>query len=99
MKISRVEFGKVSVNTAAQTKILPETMTKFSLGVATSTKTQLSPLEKGMLVAKEAIDGLPDTREEIVASLKNRIQTGEYKIDGNEVADMMMRRLAADKIR
>jgi flagellar biosynthesis anti-sigma factor FlgM len=99
MKISRVEFGKVSTNTAAQTKILPETMTKFSFDVAASRKTQLSPLEKGMIVAKEAINELPDTREEIVSSLRKRIQTGEYTIDGNEVADMMMRRLAADKIR
>ena len=64
-----------------------------------ATNRQLSPLEKGMAVAEAALANVPDIREDFVNDLKERIAKGEYKISGAEVAEMMIRRLEADKIR
>ena len=60
---------------------------------------QLSPLERGMELAEQALKQVPDVRESVVEDLKERIKRGEYKVKGEEVAEMMMRRLSADRIR
>jgi len=100
MKITRVESGKASGSMgAAEAKILPKDRPRGLVSSKPQGGKQLSPLEQGMAVAEAALVGIPDTREEIVAELKERIQKGEYKIDGQEIAEMMMRRLAADRIR
>ena len=41
---------------------------------------------------------MPD-REEMIASLKARIESGEYNPSGDEIADTMIRRAIADRIR
>jgi anti-sigma28 factor (negative regulator of flagellin synthesis) len=43
--------------------------------------------------------GLPDVREEIVASLRARIEAGTYFVSGDQIAEMMLRRLLADRVR
>lgn len=47
----------------------------------------------------EMVKAAPDVREEIVMKLKERIEKGEYEISGEEIADMMIRRMKADKAR
>jgi anti-sigma28 factor (negative regulator of flagellin synthesis) len=47
----------------------------------------------------EAMGGLPDVREEIVASLRARIEAGVYHVSGDNIAEMMVRRLLADRVR
>jgi anti-sigma28 factor (negative regulator of flagellin synthesis) len=49
-------------------------------------------------VAKMVADA-PDMRDDIVMELKERIDKGEYNISGEEIADMMIRRMKADNIR
>ena len=58
---------------------------------------QPSPAE--LQAATEAVERLPDVREEIVASLRARIEAGTYQVTGEQIADMMMRRLLADRVR
>ncbi len=100
MKISNIESGKAfAQGAAAETKILPKDRPKGLVSSRTDTSKQMSPLEKGMAVAEAALAGVPDTREELVNELKERISKGEYKVTGEEIADMMLRRRAADKIR
>lgn len=41
---------------------------------------------------------MPD-REEFVAELKRKIEAGEYNPSGDDIADAMIRRAIADKIR
>lgn len=48
-------------------------------------------------VTQSVIDA-PD-REEMIASLKARIEAGEYNPTGDEIADTMIRRSIADRIR
>jgi negative regulator of flagellin synthesis FlgM len=46
--------------------------------------------------ATAAVNAAPDVREDLVSSLKARIDSGQYHVSGADVADMMMRRVAAD---
>lgn len=41
----------------------------------------------------------PDVREDIVMKLKEKIDKGEYKTSGDQIADMMIRRMKADRVR
>lgn len=47
-------------------------------------------------VTKEVM-AMPD-REEMIASLKARIESGEYNPTGDDIADAMIRRSIADRI-
>ena len=40
-----------------------------------------------------------DVREDIVESLRERIEAGTYNVTGAEIADMIFRRAVADRIR
>ncbi len=100
MKISSTECGHAveSRVSAPEEKILPKEMPrkKASQGAG---KTHLTPLEQGIAVAEKALESVPDVREDIVEDIRKRIAEGKYKVSGEEVADMMMRRRAADRIR
>jgi flagellar biosynthesis anti-sigma factor FlgM len=100
MKISQVESGKAaSSSSASQARILPKDRPKGLVSSRVHGAKNLSPLEQGMAVAEAAMVDVPDIREDIVNKLKDQIKKGEYKIDGKEVAEMMLRRLEADRIR
>jgi anti-sigma28 factor (negative regulator of flagellin synthesis) len=47
----------------------------------------------------EVVMAAPDVREDLVMELKQRIEKGEYKVGGEEIADMMFRRMKADNVR
>ncbi len=51
---------------------------------------EISFRAKEMARAKEAAAAAPDVREEKVAELKRRIQSGEYSVSANKVADKMV---------
>jgi negative regulator of flagellin synthesis FlgM len=100
MKISYTESGKASAHSGeAQGKILPEKMPKGSVTDKVGTGRSLSPLEEGMAVAEAALKDVPDVREDIVNELKEKIAKGEYNVSGIDIAEMMLRRRAADKLR
>ena len=100
MKISDSESGKASASAgAAKEKILPKDCPKGSVLSKPDSARKLSPLEKGMAVAEEALAALPDIREDVVEELKERIRKGEYEVSGSEIAEMMLRRRAADRLR
>jgi negative regulator of flagellin synthesis FlgM len=100
MKISNFESGKASTNgRQAEGRILPENRPKGSVLGKPATGKALSPLEQGMAVAEAALADIPEVREDLVADIKERIRKGEYKVSGEEIAEMMLRRQAADKLR
>ena len=47
----------------------------------------------------EAMDSVPDVREDVVASLRARIEAGTYSVTGEQIAEMLVRRFYADRIR
>ncbi len=54
-------------------------------------------LDKELIEATvQKIEAAPD-REDRIADLKARIAAGEYQVTGEEIADAMIRRAAADR--
>ena len=102
MKISSSECGKAASSAAeaarSQEKILPKDMPRKDVS-GKAGRVHLTPLEQGILVAEEALKSVPDVREDLVEDIRKRIESGEYKVSGEDIADMMMRRRAADRLR
>jgi negative regulator of flagellin synthesis FlgM len=98
MKISSSEYTK-SHTATNEARILPEGNVKGLVRSTTAAKRSTSPLEQGMTTAKAALESVPDIRTDIVDSLKSRIASGEYSVSGEDIAEMMLRRLGADKVR
>jgi flagellar biosynthesis anti-sigma factor FlgM len=48
---------------------------------------------------KDKLAELPEVREDIVAALKARVDSGTYNVSSEEIADLMVRRAYADRIR
>lgn len=59
-------------------------------GVAFADQVQISSMGKDFQIAKTAVANSPDVREELVASLKERIQNGTYEVDGGDFADKLL---------
>jgi anti-sigma28 factor (negative regulator of flagellin synthesis) len=63
-------------------------------------KTKVAEPDKAEVArVMEMVNQAPDVREDVVMQLKERIEKGEYKVKGEEIADMMLRRMKADKVR
>jgi len=60
---------------------------------------ELSSRAQEIQLAKQVVNNSPDTREELVQSLKSQIDNGTYHVTGGEIADLIMRRAYADRIR
>ena len=102
MKISSVESGKAGHGSAAAQaaqQILPKDRPRRKELRSHLAEAQLTPLEQGILKAELALEGIPDIREEIVEPLRKAIQEGTYKVSGQDIAEMMIRRRMADRIR
>lgn len=67
---------------------------------AVKVETTVIRLVDAELIEQTAKDvlAMPD-REEMIANLKARIEAGEYNPTGQEIADSMVRRMLADRIR
>ncbi|MEI6916361.1 MAG: flagellar biosynthesis anti-sigma factor FlgM, partial [Armatimonadota bacterium] len=93
-----IESGKaMGPESASQSQILPDEF-RASLHEPKAKRAK-SPREEAIEMAMEAMKSIPDVREDVVNDLKARIERGEYKVSGEDVADMMVRRMKADNIR
>jgi len=101
MKISSTESGKAALSGATRPaeKILPKERPSTRGLAERAAEVQLTLLERGILAAQEALSKVPDVRQDIVDELKAKIESGQYQVSGEEIADMMVRRWAADRIR
>ncbi len=54
---------------------------------------------EGLDVALSAIAHQSEVREEVVASLRDRIESGSYFVSGEQIAEMIIRRRIADQVR
>ncbi|MDR3711140.1 MAG: flagellar biosynthesis anti-sigma factor FlgM [Capsulimonadaceae bacterium] len=48
--------------------------------------------------AKAAVNAAPDTRDDLVSSIKDRVDAGTYNPSSDDIAEMMLRRHAADNM-
>lgn len=103
MKISSFESGKAgdARASAAQPteRILPKDRPRRKEMRSSLAAAQLTPLEQGILTAERALEEIPDIRDDIVGPLRKAIEDGTYQINGQDIAEMMIRRRMADRIR
>ena len=57
-----------------------------------SDKLQISNMGKDIQIAKQAVLGSPDVREDVVASIKERLNAGTYQVNTDEFADKLLER-------
>ena len=75
-------------------------------GAAPAATVELSPQAQALSAAKAeaarfapAVAAVPDTRDTLVADLKARIDAGTYHVSGQDIADQVVRRAQADRLR
>ena len=60
-------------------------------------KLDISKKAKDYKVAMEAFNNLPDTREEKVGEIKQKLQNNSYNVSGEEIADKIIESVMIDK--
>lgn len=60
-----------------------------SAGAGNTDKVQISSFGKDIQIAKAAVQGSPDIREELTAPIKARIQSGTYEVSNESFADKL----------
>jgi len=95
MQISALEIAKLLENRPAGRKAEVE----FKEITPDSLPQAVEPDAQEVAKVVEMVKAAPDVREDIVMQLKERIEKGEYEVSGEEIADMMIRRMKADKAR
>lgn len=53
---------------------------------------QISSLGKDIHIAKAAVAGSPDVREELTAPIKEKIQNGTYEVSNESFAEKLLRK-------
>jgi flagellar biosynthesis anti-sigma factor FlgM len=91
MRITTKEAKQALQATTQVQELATETLYDRSL--------QLSDDAKMIAQVREKINALSDVREDLVAELKGKIEKGEYNPTGEEIADAIIKREAADRIR
>ena len=60
-------------------------------GTSFTDQVQISSMGKDYQTAKTAVANSPDVREELTASLKERIQNGSYEVNSGDFADKLLK--------
>ena len=101
MQISALELTKLL--TAEKTLPAKRGRSKLEFAeieVESLPETRVSEPDKAEVArVVEMVKNAPDVRDDIVMRLKERIEKGEYQVSGDEIADMMIRRMKADRVR
>ena len=61
-------------------------------GVSHADQLQISSLGKDFQTAKAAVAASPDIREELVASVRTRVQNGTYQVDNGTFAEKLLKK-------
>ena len=94
MKLSGAEYLRVSQLRDAAS--LPQ----FASSAEGRQESVVSAMEsEDMQIVNAAFMRDSDVREDVVASLRERIESGSYEVSGQQIAEMMVRRLLADRMR
>lgn len=98
MRISNEELRRIAEQSSHGTVVVEGQMVNSSVHLPG--ESVVSALESpDMKMISDALAKIPDTRDQIVASLKERIESGSYHVTGEQIAEMMVRRALADRMR
>ena len=108
MKISNIEStraGQITPVSSTQGITPAARAADTGNGATPAATVELSPQAQALAAAKTeaaqyvpTVNAVPD-REAKIAELKSRIAAGTYQVSGSDIADQMLRRAQADKIR
>lgn len=73
-------------------KTTKTTKTSASYSVSGRDELQISQAGRDFQVAKQAVAQSPDIREDKVAQLKSKIESGEYQVSADDFASKLMER-------
>ena len=97
MRISNEELRRITDYGSTQAEKQGGQM--FSESVIFMQGSVVSALEsRDIKMIGESLTQIPDTRDQIVASLKERIESGTYRVSSEHIAEMMVRRAVADRM-
>lgn len=102
MKISNIESLRANEIGAVNRPegVAPAAPTQGTAHPATpAAQVELSSQAQALASARAAVDAAPDTRDDLVARLKSQIESGTYQVSSKDIADQMLRRAHADRIR
>lgn len=102
MQISATEVARLLAKQQIKTRRPGEPELEFkqiTLDELPETAQVPEPTAEEVARFTEAVKAAPDVREDVVMKLKERIEKGDYKVSGEEIAEMMVRRMQADQIR
>jgi|GEM_PF-1648204 Anti-sigma-28 factor, FlgM. len=106
MQLSGEEFLRVSRSSAREDAESSPSLGKMSTARARSAASLAETEEMDIASHRDevtmvvaSVSRAADVREQVIASLRERIQSGDYVVSGEQVAEMMVRRLLADRIR
>lgn len=101
MQISATEVAKALAKQQLKTRRLGEPELKFrEITLDELPESKLAEPEAGEVArVTEIVKAAPDVREDVVMKLKEKIEKGDYKVSGEEIAEMIVRRMQADQIR
>jgi negative regulator of flagellin synthesis FlgM len=86
-----------SVSGASASKPVSQDSKNGSGGSETSAATAVfSSQAHDINRAKLAVANTPDVREDLVKSLKEKIDSGQYQVSSEQIAEMMLDRLASE---
>lgn len=100
MMISRAQIGQIMKVYKTQGILSPLAKAEgVSSGSAVKDDINLSFSQADLAKVRELVVKLPDVRLDKVESIAREVEAGTYKVDSMQVADKMMGRLLADKLK
>jgi negative regulator of flagellin synthesis FlgM len=92
MKISKVDDAAVQALQQYQKvdKVQNESRTKVDGNAAPEEKVDLSNRARDIQQLRDAVNQLPDVREDKVRELKDQVDKGAYDVNGQKVAEKMV---------
>ncbi len=97
--ISRAQIGQILKIYGSQAARSSSKVASPQDPTARQDKIVLSASQEDQMRVRRIVDDIPDVRLEKVEALKKQIEAGTYKVDASEVADKMLGRLLADRIK
>jgi len=99
VKISRTQIDQVLKIYKASKASKPVPRDTGGAQPARQDKVKLSFSAEDIEKVKRVVNACPDIREELVEPLARAVESGEYSVDLESVAEKMLGRLLADRIR
>lgn len=99
MKISHRQAEQVARLFAAQMRTKPAERSGGVAGSQRPDKVELSRESREVQAANKAIAEAPDIRADVVERVKVQLDAGQYRVSGRDVAQKLLARSLADRLR